>query len=66
MPNVDVALVSPVIALREGLPIGEHVAFRGVSALSKTVVVQPGRPVVHVAGADLSIGCSKEKGSHVN
>lgn len=57
VPHVDVVLASPVIALREGLPIREHVAFRHVCALSKAVVVHPGSPVVHVARTHLSIGC---------
>ena len=48
VPNIDITLASPVIALREGLPIGEHVAFCHVCALSKAIVVQPGSPIVHI------------------
>lgn len=59
VPHVDVALASPVVALRKRLPIGEHVAFVSVGTLSETVVVQPGRPVVHVARVQLSISCSE-------
>lgn len=59
VPHVDVALVSPVVALRKGLPVGEHVAFLNVWTLSKAVIIQPGRPVVHVARTDLPVGCSE-------
>lgn len=62
MPHVDVALASPVVALRERLSIREHVTFLYVGALSKAVVVYPGGPVVHIARLQLSIGCSEEKG----
>lgn len=65
VPDVDVALLSPVVALREGLPIREHVAFLDVWTLSKAVIVQPGRPVVHVARAELPVGCSERKTKHV-
>lgn len=63
MPHVDVALAPPVVALREGLPIGEHVALSQVRALPEAVVVQPGSPVVHVARAHLSVGCSEKEES---
>lgn len=61
VPNVDVALSPPVVALREGLPVREHVAFFHVWTFSKAVVVQPGSPVVHVTRSDLSVGCPGEK-----
>lgn len=61
MPDVDVALVSPVVALREGLPVREHVAFLHIWTLPEAVVVQPGRPVVHVARAELPVGCSERR-----
>lgn len=61
VPDVDVALVSPVVALREGLPIREHVAFLLVWTLPEAVIVQPGRPVVHVARAELPVGCSERR-----
>lgn len=62
MPHVDVALASPVVALRERLPIRKHVAFLYVHTLSKAVVVNPGSPVVDVARLQLSVGCSEQKG----
>lgn len=58
VPNVDVALAPPVIALREGLSVREHVAFCKVCTLSKAIVIQPGSPVIDVARAGQSIGCS--------
>lgn len=61
VPHVDVAFASPVIALGEGLPVGEHVAFLQVGALSEAVIVHPGSPVVHVAGVHLSVSCSEER-----
>lgn len=61
VPDVDVALASPVVALREGLPVREHVAFLDVRTLSEAVIVQPGRPVVHVAGMELPVGCSERR-----
>lgn len=61
VPHVDVALATPVIALREGLPIREHIALLNVCTLSKAIVVQPGCPVVHVARMHLSISCSEER-----
>lgn len=57
VPHIDVALASPVVALREGLPVGEHIASVAVGALPKAVIVHPGRPVEHVAGAHLSVCC---------
>lgn len=57
VPHVDVALVSPVVALREGLPIGEHVTFVCVWALSKAVIIQPRSPVVDVTVTKLSVSC---------
>lgn len=61
VPHIDIALATPVIALREGLPIREHIAFLNVSTLSKAIVVQPGCPVVHVARMYLSISCSEKR-----
>lgn len=61
VPHVDVALVSPVVALRKGLPIREHVAFLNVWTLSKAVIIQPGSPVVHVARMELPVGCSERR-----
>lgn len=39
VPHVDIASASPVIGLREGLPIREHIAFRHVCTLSKAIVI---------------------------
>lgn len=61
VPHIDIALASPIIALREGLPIREHIAFLNVCTLSKAIIIQPGGPVVHVARMHLSIGCSEKK-----
>lgn len=58
VPHVDVALASPVVALRKGLPIREHVAFPDVGTLSKAIIIQPGSPVVDVARVELPVGCS--------
>lgn len=58
VPDVDIALASPVVALREWLPIREHVAFLHIWALSKAIIIQPRSPVVHVARMKLPIGCS--------
>lgn len=60
VPHIDVALASPVIALRERLPIREHVALYHVSTLSKAVVIQPRSPVVHIPRTNLSIGCTEK------
>lgn len=60
VPNVDVVLASPVIALREGLPVGVHVTLFHVWALSEAIVVQPGGPVVHVTRSNLSAGCPEQ------
>lgn len=56
VPHVDVAPPSPVVGLREWLPIWKHVAPLNVGALSEAVVVHPGRPVVDIAGVQLSVG----------
>lgn len=61
VPDVNVALASPVVALRERLPVWEHVAFARVCTLPKAVVVQPRGPVVHVARVNLSVSCSDRK-----
>lgn len=61
VPHVDIAPTSPVIALRKGLPIREHVAFLDVYTLSKAIVFHPGSPVVHVTGMHLSICFSKKR-----
>lgn len=61
MPDVDVTLVPPVVALGEGLAIREYITFSFVNALPKAIVVQPGCPVVDVTRANLSISCTKEK-----
>lgn len=61
VPHVDIALASPVIALRERLPIREHIALFQVSTLSKAVVIQPRSPVIHEARTNLSVGCTEEK-----
>lgn len=64
VPHVDVALVAPVVAVRKGLPVREHVAFLNVWTLSKAIIIQPGSPVVHVARMELPIGCpDKDKHS---
>lgn len=59
VPHVDVAPASPVIGLGERLPIRKHVAPLCVGTLSKAVVVHPGRPVVDIAGVQLSVGWAK-------
>lgn len=59
MPNVDVAPLSPVVGLGEGLPVGKHIAPLCVGTLSEAVVVHPGRPVVDIAGVQLSVGWAK-------
>ena len=54
VPHVDVAFPAPVVGLREGLPVGEHVACLQVRTLAKAVVIQPGS---HRSRAHLAIGC---------
>lgn len=62
VPNVDVAPPFPVVGLGEGLPVGKHVAPLCVGTLSEAVVVHPGRPVVDIAGVQLSVGWAEMGG----
>lgn len=41
VPNIDIALASPVVALREGFAIWEHVTALQVRTLPKAIVIHP-------------------------